>query len=312
MEIGKALRYITEDARWQQKLMIGTGIIIGSFLLSFVLIGFLGFFIVAGYTVRLLQNVRDGQPYPLPEWDQLGDDLARGFKLFVVTLVWTVPVILFSIPSGIGNALIGSRSEAAQVIGVMLSIFGSCLSVIFGLALTVLLPGITIAFARDEQIRSGLQFREIWDWTVANIGQVIVVVLVYIAASLVIGLGSMVVGLLLCVIGILVTLPLGVLVTYLFQYHLYGQLASAYPMGNGGVGVMTPQAPYTPYVPPVPPVAPVDTPPAPMDTPPAPMDEPPAAPVDVPPAPEEPRMEPSSDTPPGYPDSDVDNPPAKS
>jgi len=270
--------------------MIGTGIIIGSFLLSFVLIGMLGFLIVFGYTVRLLQNVRDGQPYPLPEWDQLGDDLARGFKLFVVTLVWAIPLILFSIPSGIGNALIGSRSEAAQVMGAMLSIFGTCLSMIFGLALNVLLPGITIAFARDEQIRSGLQFREIWDWTVANIGQVIVVALVYIAASLVIGLGSTVVGLLRCFIGVFVTLPLGLLVTYLFQYHLYGQLAYAYPMGGGGAGVMAPQAPV------VPPVPPTDMPPA---------------PVDVPPAPEEQNPEPGSDTQARYPSSDVDNPPAK-
>lgn len=278
MEIGKAIRFITEDPRWQQKLLIGTGIFVASMVLSVVLIGILGLFIITGYVIRLLQNVRDGHPYPLPEWDQLGDDLARGFKLAVVTVVWALPLMLLSIPSAIGGAMAGSNSEAAQVMGVMLSIIGSCLSVVGGLALTVLLPGISIAFARDEQIMSGLQLRPIWDWTVANIGQVIVVSLVYLAASFVIGIVSVIGGVLLCVIGLIVTIPLGSLVATLFQYHLYGQLAYAYPMD--GVQRITP-----------PPVAP------------------PAEPTperDVPPT-----TEASSDTPSGeYSPKDVDNPPS--
>jgi hypothetical protein len=39
-------------------------------------------------------------------------------------------------------------------------------------------------------------------------------------------------GLLLCIIGLIVTVPLGTLVTYLFQYHLYGQLAREFPMAG--------------------------------------------------------------------------------
>ena len=85
MEISKSISYITEDPRWQQKLLIGTGVIIASTIFSVVLIGLIGFIIFAGYCVRLLQNVRDGQSYPLPEWDQWGEDLARGFKLAVAS-----------------------------------------------------------------------------------------------------------------------------------------------------------------------------------------------------------------------------------
>ena len=42
MEISKSISFITEDPRWQQKLMIGTGVIIASTILSAVLIGFIG------------------------------------------------------------------------------------------------------------------------------------------------------------------------------------------------------------------------------------------------------------------------------
>lgn len=259
MEYSKALTFIWEDPRWQQKMLIGTGVVIASVVLSIVLVGVLGFLIIAGYSVRLLQNVRAGQPHPLPEWDEWGEDLARGFKLFVVGIVWALPVMILVIPSGIGSAMTGARSEGIQLLGVLLSITTGCLSVLYGLLLAAVSPGFSIAFAKDEQIMSGLQFRDIVAWTQDNIGQVVVVVLIVIVASIAISLLSSIVGVLLCVIGLIVTIPLGTLVTSLFQYHLYGQLAYAYPYGGGlgdsGVGT-TPSAPAAVEMPPAVPVPP--------------------------------------------------------
>jgi len=235
MEISKSISFISEDPRWQQKLLTGTGVMVASAILSFVLIGVLGFLIVAGYTVRLLQNVRDGQPYPLPEWDQWGEDFARGLKLFVVALSWGLPALVLAIPSIVGNALASSNSDAAAAFGAILVICGSCLSILYGLFLAVIQPGYTIAFAQDEQINSGIRLREIWTWTQANIGQVVVVALVYIAASIAISLVAGIVGALLCLVGLIVTIPLGALATALIQYHMYGQLAYAFPMwGSSG------------------------------------------------------------------------------
>jgi hypothetical protein len=263
--------------------MIGTGVIIASFILSFVLIGIVGFIIFAGYCIRLLQNVRDGQPYPLPEWDQWGEDLARGFKLVVAYIVWALPAIILFIPSGIGSALSRSSSDGAEFIGALLSVCGGCLTTIYSLLIILVMPGISVAYAKDEEITSGLQFREIIEWTRANIGQVLVVSLVYIAASIALSLIGAIVGVLLCVVGLIITLPLAALLTRLFQYHLYGQLAYTYPYpADGGSGPTDPT--LTAYTPPAD-MAPVVTPMAP--------------PV-------------GTDTPVGdstdYPDSGVDNP----
>jgi hypothetical protein len=244
MEIGKAISFITEDPRWQQKVMVGTGVILASMVLSPILIGIVGFLILTGYSVRLLQNVRDGRPFPLPEWDQWGDDLIRGFKLAVVGIVWALPVIALMIPSFIGGALSESRSDAAQFVGVMISICAGCLTFLYSLFMAAVWPGYSIAFARDERTASGLRFRDILAWTRDNIGQVIVVVLVVIVASIVIGLVAAIGGVLLCLVGLIVTIPLGSLVATLFEYHLIGQLAYAYPMGGG------------PEMPAAPPVAP--------------------------------------------------------
>lgn len=268
MDIGKALTFITDDPRWKEKLAIGTGVVLVSTILSFILIGVVGYLIVMGYMVRLLQNVRDNHTHPLPEWDQWGDDLVRGAKLFVVLLVWSLPIVVFAIPSAIGGALADSRADATVLMGNIILICSSCLMIIYGFLLAVIMPGATIAFSSNERISSGLQVREIWEWTQDNLGQVVIVAIVYLAASIGISLVASIVGVLLCVIGLIVTIPLATLVTYIFQHHLYGQLARLYPM--------TPIGPSGPDVPPAPPVEPT--------TYPAPESEvvstPPAAPVD--------------------------------
>lgn len=233
MELSKSFSYIWEDPRWQQKLMIGTGVIIASTIFSFVLIGIIGFLIFAGYTIRLLQNVRDGQTYPLPEWDQWGEDLARGAKLAVAFIIWSLPMLILLIPSVIGGVMSDSRSDSTQFVGAMLLICGNCLSMLYGLLLAVVMPGISIAFAKDEQLTSALQFREIIEWTRENIGQVLVVTLVYIAASVALSLVGSIVGVLLCLVGLVITIPLATLLTGLVQYHLYGELAYSYPYPSG-------------------------------------------------------------------------------
>lgn len=229
MDIGKALTFVLEDPRWKEKIAIGTAVFLISGLLSVILIGILGYFIVAGYMVRLLQNVRDGNLTPLPEWDEWGEDLTRGFKLFVVAFAWALPMLLFVIPVAVGGAFSESGGPAGFIGGTIL-FCGMCFMFLYGLFLFLITPGFSIAFARDERINSGLQLREIWEWTQANIGQVVIVAIVVLAATFAINLVATIAGTILCLIGVVLTIPLGMLITYIFQYHLYGQLAFAYPM----------------------------------------------------------------------------------
>jgi uncharacterized membrane protein len=125
----------------------------------------------------------------------------------------------------VGVALADSGREAAEIFGGLI-LFGSLsLTVLYGLVVALLTPGFTIAFARDEEIRSGLQLTEIWQWTQQHLGQVLLIGIVYLAASFALGITAMLAGLLLCGVGLIVTMPLSTLVIMLFQHHLYGQLA---------------------------------------------------------------------------------------
>lgn len=231
MDYAKALTFVTEDERWQTKIAIGTGVMIASTALSFILVGFLGFFIVIGYCIRLLQNVQDGQPYPLPEWDEWGEDLIRGLKYAIVGVVWALPLILFSIPLTVGG-IIADSGGAGEFFGVSIMVCGSCLMLLYGIFVLLASPGFTIAFSQQERISEGLQISQIWAWTQANLGPVIVVALAYFAVSLVLGALGMIVGVLLCGVGILITVPLASLLTYIYEFHLFGQLAWQSPYGD--------------------------------------------------------------------------------
>ena len=226
MDIGRALTYFSDDDRWVEKTAIGTGLILISSLLLVALVGFLGYFILFGYLVRLIQNVRDEAHPVLPEWDQWGDDLVRGVKLAGVYLVWALPIILVSVPLFIIGVVISDNMPYGDDnIGALFGICALCLQFLFGIAYAVFQPGFTVAYARNENISDGLQVSEIWDWTRDNIGNVVIVAILTVIASLIIMTVGSIVGLILCIIGTVVTVPLSQLITYYFQGHLYGQLA---------------------------------------------------------------------------------------
>ena len=175
MDIGRALTYFTEDERWVEKTAIGTGLFLVSSLLSVVLIGLLGFFILFGYMVRLVQNVRDGVQPALPEWNQWGDDLVRGVKLACVYVVWALPIIFVSVPLSIFGAILDESFRYGDDVMGLFLLCSFCLTFLVAIAYAVLQPGFTIAFARKEQISDGLQASEIWNWTRDNIGNVVIV-----------------------------------------------------------------------------------------------------------------------------------------
>lgn len=275
MDYAKALTFLWEDVRWKEKITIGTVVALVTAMFMPILIGVVGIFIMMGYCVRLTQNVRDGNPQPLPEWDQWSNDLSRGFKLFVVTFVWGLPAMLLALPIVFGAIMLGVGADENSVgplgaLGGLTMGFGYCLIFIYGLIYAVLSPGFTIWFVRNEQIGDGFKVTEIWDWTRSNLGSVVLVMIAYIVASMIISTVASIVGTILCFVGLIVTMPLAMLVTYLYQYHLIGQLAYKERTGQPYYVPAAPLMPATPaYQAPVAPVPPAPSPsqPAASDTP---------------------------------------------
>ncbi|MEA3335532.1 MAG: DUF4013 domain-containing protein [Chloroflexota bacterium] len=226
MDIGLAFSYMFSDPKWLSKLLIGAVIILGSFLLSPILVGILGFFVVAGYTLEVLRNVRKGSQSPLPEWrDHWGQWLVLGIKLAIVVLVWSLPGIALGIPGSIGNTIAAEGGRAAWF-GLTIGAFFSCLSLLWYIIVALVSPALYIRMAETQDISSGFEFNEILQFTRNNIADILVAVVVIFILGLVAAFAGTVVGTMLCVIGLAITLPAVGLYVNLVQSHLYAQIGN--------------------------------------------------------------------------------------
>lgn len=219
MDIGSAFTYVFDDEDWIKKLAIGGGIAIaGVILLPVLLLGLVLFLPLSGYMIRVIQNVRDGQPKPLPEWTNFGELFKVGFFVTVIAIIYQLPAIVFSCASTFAQLAPQMADMDSDLVGTM-AIVATCLNcvqIILSLAASVLLPAAWIRYAQNESFGAAFQFGEIFSFISGNIGDYIIAILLSWVASFIAFFGFI-----LCVIGVFFTTFWAVLVSA----NLYGQLA---------------------------------------------------------------------------------------
>lgn len=228
MDFAKAFTFMFEDPDWLKKLGIGTLIGLVGIVLAPVLLGIIPLLVVTGYTIVVLRNVMHGSERPLPEWENWGDFLARGFKVAAATFVWTLPALLLMIPLVIGGMLTDQNQSAAalggaEALGIGIVLCGTCLMILWGLFVALITPAIYVRIAETDRFGSAFNFAAMWAFTRDNIGNIILALLLLIVvgfiASIVAGLGFIAL-----VVGVLITMPFAMLWQYLVQAHLFGQI----------------------------------------------------------------------------------------
>ena len=207
MDIGSSFSYMFQDEDWIKKILIG-GVVGIIPIVNFAAIG---------YMIQIIRNVRDGQALPLPEWDEFGKYFVDGLWIFLIFLVWSIPIILVACLQGIGTAVLAEASEdAANAFGVISACF-SCVIVLWALLIAAVSPAILVRYAEIGEFMAGFQFSEILNIIRANVGNYIIVILLIWVASLIASF-----GVILCVIGVIFTQ----FWSYLVTGNLVGQLAA--------------------------------------------------------------------------------------
>ena len=189
MDIGSSFTYMFEDENWIKKVLIG-GIVAIIPIVNFAALG---------YIVQIIRNTRDGQPTPLPEWDQFGAYFMDGLWIFLIVLVYLIPVILLACLQGIATAALGSSKDAESVVGILSACF-SCVMGLWSLVVAVIIPAVLIRYAEVGEFMAGFRLGEVFSIITANIGSYIVMLLLMWVASFV---GQL--GIILCVIGVIFT-----------------------------------------------------------------------------------------------------------
>lgn len=215
MDIGSAFTFMFDDEEWVKKLAIGGGIALAAVILSPILVGIVLFLPLMGYMLETIKGVRDGQT-KLPEWTDFGNLFVKGLMLFLITLVYQIPVILLACMSGgLNAAMTQADTDVAQALSIA-SVCFSCLQIIVSLVVSAIMPAAWIRYAQYDTFGSAFQFGEIFRFITANIGNYIIAVLLTWVAGMLAGL-----GLILCIIGVFFTMFWSMLVSA----NLYGQLA---------------------------------------------------------------------------------------
>jgi hypothetical protein len=206
LDIGKSFTYMFEDESWIMKIVIGG-------ILSFIPIVN---FMVLGYMLEALKRSADGMDVPLPEWDDFGGKFMKGLMLFVIALVYTIPIwVVACLAWAIMIVGGGGDNEALAQMATLCLTCGYCLVALWGIVVWVITPVALIRYAVTGEFMSAFQFGELFSFIKSNLAN-------YIVAIILTGLAGMVAGfgMIACFVGVLFT----GFWAYLVMAHLLGQV----------------------------------------------------------------------------------------
>lgn len=212
MDIQLALTSMLKDEDWITKILLGA-------LIS--IMPFFGQLALVGYMLAVIRNVKNDEPRPLPEWNEVVQYFVDGLKWWVVNLVYSLPVTVLSCPpmlTGFLPLFAGNNEDVMAILASVSGVVALLLSIpamLYGLLLALLSPVLLIRLA---EISDCMRVREVVRFVFANIGPIIIALLIIMAAALVVVAPAA-----LLTLGLLVP-PAAVWANVAFG-HLLGQIA---------------------------------------------------------------------------------------
>lgn len=207
MNIGLAFSYVFKDKNWFKKLGIAALV---------TLIPVIGQFIVAGWGMKVTKNVIDGEEEDALPSVNFGEDLKRGFMVWVINMLYALPA---GILLGVAGILFGVGAGSEENAQIIMMIFGGCLGLI-GLIVAFVIAFMAMAgmanyIAKDE-FKAAFNFKEVFGLLKKSFGSWLIYLLIAaLAGSIIAPLGAIV-----CVIGMFFTTAYVLAV----NGHLLGQV----------------------------------------------------------------------------------------
>ncbi len=208
MDFGLAFSFPFKDEDWFKK--IG--------LVSLVsLIPIIGQFAMMGWAFTVTKRVIEGFGHVLPDLD-FGDQLGKGFQVFLIGLVYSIPAFILAVPLVIVDSTsTGMLNQGDNSGGVALMALALCccgLLLLYGLLLAFVTPAAIGNFAAKGSLAAAFQFSEVFGLVRKAPMAYLIVVLGSIVGSFIASL-----GIIACVIGLVLTSTY----SYAAIAHLQGQ-----------------------------------------------------------------------------------------
>ena len=210
MNFGLAFSYVFKDPDWIKKI---------GFVALCQLIPILGQIVAMGFGIEIIRRLLNNDPRPLPDFD-FGLFLGKGFQAFLVSMVYSIPMAIITLPIQILPAFANSGQNAAlyNTLSIAVSCICGGLGFIYGLLIAFLLPASLARLADTGSMGAALKLGEIFGIVRKAFVPYLIVVLGTLVAGLIAPLGVIA-----CVIGVLVTSVYSQVVTAHLQAQAYRQ-----------------------------------------------------------------------------------------
>ncbi|MCC6963529.1 MAG: DUF4013 domain-containing protein [candidate division Zixibacteria bacterium] len=162
--LGRSFTYMFEDPEWLQKILVGALFVLASMIL-------IGIPFLLGYVLLVARNTANGQPLPLPAWDNLGEKFTQGLLFFVVIILYAIPLII------------------VNFILMMIPCIGWLAMVALSIAYAMILPYIYVRFARTGNISDAFDFAGMIAFLTQNTVNLLLVALLTIVFSILASFG---------------------------------------------------------------------------------------------------------------------------
>ena len=157
--VGDSFGFVFKDPRWVQKVIVGSIVVVAS-------VFGIGLVLLAGYFLRLARRVRDGEPHPLPEWDDWGGLFVEGLTVMLIYAGHVIPVailgavLVLAISGAISLAArSGSLPDGIQILIVAALLAGALLYAVAILTVSIVLVVSFVRFVQTGELKDAFDFR---------------------------------------------------------------------------------------------------------------------------------------------------------
>ena len=235
MNFGKPFTFVFDDPDWLKKLamfaLLGFASLIPGIGTLFMALVFYG------VTIDIMRKVINKETPTLPALD-IGKQFMDGVKMWVISLVYSLPMLVFGIviaiiivigTAGGFIAMDGDNAGAAGAVAVIAWIIVACvvlLMVLYGLLIALIMPEIYARYAQFGTIKDALKFKVVFKtvfkkpvpYLLSFVGVVLMGIVGAVASSILASIGAIALG-----IGALYGMALAMIYMMLGYGHFYAQ-----------------------------------------------------------------------------------------
>lgn len=176
-----------KDADARKYLLVGGLISVAGFFIPI-----LPYLLLYGYAVIIARQVLKGEEPHMVPWEDWGEMLKEGAKLFGVRVVFSLPILIFAIPLMIGGIAMpiivetmDSGSTDTFIALFTIIMMGSmCIIIPLSIPLTVVIPAAEMHVVENNDFAAAFRFKEWWPILRANLGGFIVAFGIYYIVSM--------------------------------------------------------------------------------------------------------------------------------